>query len=422
MSRRQRGSRRVADRAFGGAESPSRASRPSQPRDGASLWAQLAGASPAARALVPVRFFFGATFVYAGLDKIVDPTFFDPNSPSSITAQLTAFTRTSPVAFLIRPAEPFAVPIGILIALAEIAVGLGAISGLLFRLAAAGGAMLSFLFFLTASWSTHPYYYGPDLPYAFGWLALAIGGTSGVLVPGFIADLGATVESAVPWGQRVGSPASVSGFRPPSYLDEEPSVSRRVVVQTGVLAGATLAVGALALPIRLFRGDDAAAGGGAGDASGASLAAATGASAAPAASTAPSTAPVPGGPTSAPYASPTPRAAANGLEVATTAQVNQAGAVRIIVPANAPASLPAGDPAIVVKLKGGGYACFDAICTHAGCRVVWDAVDDVLLCPCHGAAYDPNNHAAVLQGPTNQPLLKLPLVIDSKTGTISLQA
>jgi hypothetical protein len=31
-------------------------------------------------------------------------------------------------------------------------------------------------------------------------------------------------------------------------------------------------------------------------------------------------------------------------------------------------------------------------------------------------------HAAVLGGPTSQPLLELPLVIDAKAGTISLKA
>jgi thiosulfate dehydrogenase [quinone] large subunit len=102
--------------------------------------------------------------------------------------------------------------------------------------------------------------------------------------------------------------------------------------------------------------------------------------------------------------------------------VDKSGAVRIRVPTSAPASLPAGDPALIVKLKSGGYACFDTVCTHQGCRVGWDAADGVMLCPCHGAAFDPNNHAAVLQGPTNQPLLELPITIDAKTGAITLTA
>lgn len=439
-----------------------RAARSSARARGTSLRAQLEGASPAARALLPIRFFFGATFVYAGLDKIVDPSFLDPNSPTSITAQLAAFTRTSPLTFLIKPMEPMAVLIGLLIALAEIAVGLGALSGLLFRLAATCGALLSFMFFLTASWATHPYYYGPDLPYAFGWLALAIGGTGGLLVPRFIADIGAGVESAMPWGQRVAGSAAAAGFRPPYYLDEEPSLSRRLLVQTGVLAGATLVVGALAFPVRVLRygavlaaaetaGDGAtlAAGSVSGSAgpgaagvafasappsdmaSASALApdmasASVTASGAPAstshATPRPTSKPTPGGPTSAPRATPRPAPTLGPLAVATTAQVDQYGAVRIVVPVSAPSSLPAGDPALIVKLTSGGYACYDAICTHQGCRVGWDARDDVILCPCHGAAYDPNNHAAVIQGPANQPLLELPIAIDKRTGIISLRA
>jgi len=419
VSRRQRGSRRVPDRAYGSVEPAPRSGHPFEPAPRISLLAQLAGAGPAARALLPVRFFFGITFVYAGLDKIVDPTFFDVASPTSIAAQLSAFARTSPIAFLIKPVEPLAVPVGLLIALAEIAIGLGAISGLLFRLAATGGALLSLLFFLTASWSTHPYYYGADLPYAFGWLALAIAGTSGLLVPGFIADIGTSVESVMPWGQRVSASAAASGFRPPRYLVEEPSVSRRLLMQTGVLAGATFAVGALALPVRFLRDDAQPANASAGDASSVST---SGIGAGAGAASTPVASPVPGGPTSAPQASPVPGFIASGLTVTTTAQVDKSGAVRIRVPASAPSSLPAGDPAMVVKLKNGGYACFDTICTHQGCRVGWDAQDDVLLCPCHGAAFDPNNHAAVLQGPTNQPLLELPISIDSKTGAITLKA
>jgi thiosulfate dehydrogenase [quinone] large subunit len=76
----------------------------------------------------------------------------------------------------------------------------------------------------------------------------------------------------------------------------------------------------------------------------------------------------------------------------------------------------------VVRLRDGRFVAFDAVCTHEGCTVEWDARDSVLLCPCHGAAFDPTNHAAVLQGPTNQPLPALPITVDQKTGTISLRA
>ena len=99
---------------------------------------------------MPLRVFLGATFVIAGFDKLLDPRFVDPSSPSSIQAQMEAFTRTSPIGGLVQLGEPFAVLIGLAIAIAEIAAGLGALTGLAFRFAAALGGELSLLFFLTA--------------------------------------------------------------------------------------------------------------------------------------------------------------------------------------------------------------------------------------------------------------------------------
>jgi len=69
----------------------------------------------------------------------------------------------------------------------------------------------------------------------------------------------------------------------------------------------------------------------------------------------------------------------------------------------------------------GTFVAFDAICTHEGCTVEWNAADAVIICPCHGAAFDAAHHAAVLAGPTNQPLAPLPLVVDTATGRILLQ-
>src|SRR5580765_8923791 len=84
--------------------------------------------------LLPLRLFAGATFLYAGLFKLLDATFLDPSSPSSILAQLRGFERTSPLAPLISAVgEPLAVPIGLRMARAEIGIGLGALTGLAFR-------------------------------------------------------------------------------------------------------------------------------------------------------------------------------------------------------------------------------------------------------------------------------------------------
>ncbi|MEI7743453.1 MAG: Rieske 2Fe-2S domain-containing protein, partial [Chloroflexota bacterium] len=124
-------------------------------------------------------------------------------------------------------------------------------------------------------------------------------------------------------------------------------------------------------------------------------------------------------PTAQPSATPFK---ASGLTVASIASVDKKGAIRIRVPVDAPSSLPAGDPALIIKLPDGKYVCYDAVCTHEGCRVGWDAQDGIMLCPCHGAAFDPTSNGAVLGGPTNTPLTQLPIVIDHAAGTITLKA
>jgi uncharacterized membrane protein YphA (DoxX/SURF4 family) len=114
------------------------------------------------RLMLPLRLFLGVTFIYAGLVKLLDPSFLDPTAAASMVAQLHAFARDSPLAPLINAvAIPFATPVGLLIALGELAVGVGAITGLAGRPAAWGGCLISGLFFLTASWGTSPYFYGP---------------------------------------------------------------------------------------------------------------------------------------------------------------------------------------------------------------------------------------------------------------------
>ncbi len=351
-----------------------------------------------ARALLPVRVFFGVTFVYAGLDKLLDPAFFDPSSPTSLAAQLADFARVSPLGPLVKMGEPFAAPIGLLVAFAEIAIGLGALTGLAYRLAAAGGAALSLLFWLTASWATHPYYYGPDLPYAAGWIALALAGHGDLLVPRRVLELSRPSASVARARPRLTDQPGGWAPRPAAGRDAMTNeTSRRVLLQVGVLAGAALALGAATLPLRLLRGSPPTTGSGA-----------TGPPASPAARP---TA------TSAPANPPT-----TGLAVARVSDLQSADAVAFTVPFDAPGTLPAGDPGVIVKLPDGTFVAYDAVCTHQGCTVGWDAADSVLLCPCHGAAFDPADNARVLAGPTRQPLAALPIVVDAASGTISLKA
>src|SRR5579864_864716 len=132
--------------------------------------------------ILPVRLFLGATFVYAALDKLTDPGFFDVKAPTYIGQQMAGYVRTgSPLAWLLTNlAIPHATFFGALIALGELWVGLATLAGLLTRVAALGGLALSLTFYLTSSWSIQPYFMGPDLPYALGWLTLLLAGPGGL--------------------------------------------------------------------------------------------------------------------------------------------------------------------------------------------------------------------------------------------------
>jgi thiosulfate dehydrogenase [quinone] large subunit len=131
---------------------------------------------------VPLRLFLGVTFVYAGLQKIADPGFLQPGASTYIGAQLQGFALHSPIGFLL---EWFAIPApqlaGIGVIVAELVIGTLAVLGLATRLAAVAGAMLSFVLFLTASWTVQPYFLGSDSIYTVAWVTLVIVGDQGVL-------------------------------------------------------------------------------------------------------------------------------------------------------------------------------------------------------------------------------------------------
>ena len=344
-------------------------------------------ASPADRrlfaALLPLRFFVGATFLYAGIDKLIDPHFLTASGPGSIAEQLTAFTRASPLAGLVTTfALPVPVLIGALMALAEIAIGLGALTGLLFRVSAAAGAAVSLLFFLTASWTVRPYYFGPDLPYAAGWLTLALAGNGGLAV------------------LRIPFPAVFAPHGDPA----EASPGRRALLQGGLLAvAAVLVAGVAGVGGGLFRGRD-------------QVARVPGASPTPAPGS-PGVAPAGPGATAAaptPAASPGPSAAPVAGQIATLASLQP----RTALPFTDPTS---GDPAVLIRLADGSVVAFDAVCTHQGCTVQYDPPSGLLACPCHGAVFDPTHNADVLQGPAPVALAALPIVVDKTTGAITLK-
>lgn len=389
-ARRSRNARRAHGPAFDPYAQPRRPQGVRLDDDEPGLSDGLRGSIPAA-AVLPLRFFLGAMFLYAGLDKLLDPAFLRPDGPGSIAFQLQEFARISPLAPLVTIfAQPFPILTGLGISLLEIAVGLGAIFGLLYRWSAVAGAGLSILFFLTASWTTRPYYLGPDLPYALGWITLAAAGSGGVLtVEGWLASRESKAAATRPvWAGA-------------ARWEDSADPGRRAILQLGILAAASVSVAAVG---RLFsRGAPVAAVADTNSNTIASTAPAPPQSAGPGATAAT---------TEAPSA---PTAAAAGVLLGTLDQVPVGQARRFRVQSS-------GDPAVIVRLPDGSVAAYDAVCTHQGCTVRYDTASGLLLCPCHGAAFDPGHHAEVVGGPTDIPLPELPIKVDKSTGRIYLQA
>jgi len=127
-------------------------------------------------ALLPLRVFLGVTFIYAGLDKLTDSAFLKDSGAGSIGETMRAVRDSSAIPALVDMALKSPVGFGYAMAFGELAVGIGALLGILTRLAALGGALISLSLWLTVSWAAEPYYYGNDLPYLMAWLPLVLAG------------------------------------------------------------------------------------------------------------------------------------------------------------------------------------------------------------------------------------------------------
>lgn len=129
-------------------------------------------------ALLPLRVFLGVTFIYAGLDKLTDSAFMKSSGSGSIGETMRSVRDSSAIPALVDLALKNPVGFGYAIAFGELAVGIGTLIGLLARLAALGGALISFSLWMTVSWASDPYYYGNDLAYMMAWLPLVLAGAS----------------------------------------------------------------------------------------------------------------------------------------------------------------------------------------------------------------------------------------------------
>ena len=341
------------------------------------------------------------------------------SNPASIQSQLAGAARRSPIHSLIAPLVHVAVPLGLLIAFAELAIGLGALLGLWTRMAAAGGLALSLGLFFTISFHSSPYYTGSDIVFVFAWTPLLLAGSGGVLsVDALVATsirtrLGAEPAAVVsiPFAAvrrtcgsyqkgacqaRNGAPCApapcpflVQRPTPPRRLDVH-EIDRRTFATKGAVATSVAIAGLL--------GGGMVAGigrllGGSSPKSGALL---NGGSGTPVTAAPTTRAPANSG--SAPTSvAPPPRPP--GTVVGPANRVPVGGAAFFNDPST-------GDPSLVVRPQPGTFLAFDAVCPHAGCTVQYDGTNKVFICPCHGSEFNAHT-GAVEVGPAATGLTQL---------------
>ncbi|SEG62869.1 thiosulfate dehydrogenase [quinone] large subunit [Actinacidiphila yanglinensis] len=172
-------------------------------------------------ALLPLRIFLGVTFTYAGIDKLTSNTFFTDSANGSLLQTLHGVRDSAAIPAMVDLALKAPHGFGYAIALGELAVGLGVFFGLLGRVAALGGALISLSLWLTVSWSTTPYYYGNDLAYLMAWLPMVLAGTPYLSLDVLVKKWRA--------GADVGAGAPASGGGPGAATVEESAASGRPV-------------------------------------------------------------------------------------------------------------------------------------------------------------------------------------------------
>jgi thiosulfate dehydrogenase [quinone] large subunit len=316
-------------------------------------------------AAVVLRFFLGGTMLYAGVDKaLLDSRFLQADGVGSIGETLRYFvTSGGPLAGLVEAvALPQPVLIGASMAGAQLLVGASLLTGSWVRHGALLGAGISLTLALTSTWGVSPYYYGNDLPYFVGFLALAALGDGGAL--------------------RLGAPAS---------RGHNPERRAALVSGTGVVAG----IAALLLLDR-SRAISAITGGGTPTPS-----PTPGASATATPSAAPSS-----GATPKPTASPTPSAPAGGTVISGAPGLAAGQALNFSA---------GGTDAVLIK-DGSTYRAFERACTHQGTSVDWQAGSGDFLCPNHGARFAATGQ--VTAGPANTPLRAIEVSV-AADGTVT---
>ncbi len=338
-----------------------------------SMWTPIGsnrGTGPAATVaagwfLVPLRLFLGGTFLFAGLQKLANPQFFANDSSISIHAQLVGASQVSPIHALVVHLIPVADGVGAVIAVGEVAIGLGVLVGLWMRVAAAAGMLVSFSLFLSVSFHASPYFTGSDIVFFFAWTPFVLAGAAGA--PALDTWLAR---------RRAAVPTRAGGLPRRAVLTQ--------AAWAGVVAGAVLVGGGLAALL--------------GRAAGASSSSANDAVAL--GGPAPSTTSRTGGTspsTAKAHAYP-------GTSIGATSKVPVGGWAAFTDP-------DSGDPSLVIQHTADDFVAFDAVCPHAGCTVAYAPSAKLIACPCHGSEFNAKT-GAVMRGPATRGLTPIKIAAE----------
>ncbi len=252
-----------------------------------------------------LRTFLGVTFVYAGWQKLSDPGFLHRGSLTYVGSQLQGFANGSPIGALLRGLSHAAVPVGIAVALGEIAIGLGTLLGV----APVGTAML------------------------------------------FLGGVAAAASHLAPAPSKRAAPLQ------PSHRPHTPT--KPITKHTTRPKHPTQQ------------------------------------------------------PSTGPAGSPPPPTHA-GRTIARIQDLPIGGAAAFWG--------PGGEPGVVLRLDRRDVVAYSRICTHAGCEVGYDPAARLLVCPCHGAEFDPSDGARPVSGPAPTPLERFRVLVDRATGDVVLPA
>jgi thiosulfate dehydrogenase (quinone) large subunit len=312
-------------------------------------------------ALRILRGFLGATFLFAGAQKLLDPNFLRVGSADFVGTQLHGFAHGTPAGPLLLLLAHAPVLAGVAIALIEIAIGVGTLMGVAPLTAAFGGFAVSLTLLLSATWHVHPYFLGSDSIYAVAWLALFAG----------------------IWQMERARTGRLVG--PLEVIDH---VDRRQFLRGAAVGGLTLIVAAAA---KAFSGPAVD-----------TLAAAP----------QPRTAATGPGPSSPPSGGTAGTPSTPGRRITSLDRLPVGEAIGF--------TAPGVGAAVLVRLANDEVVAYSRTCTHAGCLVGYDPSNQILICPCHGAEFDPARGAAAIAGPTSTALPTVDVVVDPNTRSVIL--